>query len=78
MRELRDRFELLTPREHAVMQLVVSGRLNKQIGGELGITEITVKAPRTDDAEGGSQFTCSLGKDRGEATKLRLAPAELT
>jgi FixJ family two-component response regulator len=46
MRQLRDRFASLTPRERAVMQLVVSGRLNKQIGGELGISEITVKAHR--------------------------------
>jgi FixJ family two-component response regulator len=44
--ELRSRFASLTPREHEVMSLVVSGRLNKQIGGELGISEITVKAHR--------------------------------
>ena len=36
----------LTPREREVMALVVSGLLNKQIGGELGISEITVKAHR--------------------------------
>jgi FixJ family two-component response regulator len=36
----------LTPREQQVMALVVSGLLNKQIGGELGISEITVKAHR--------------------------------
>jgi FixJ family two-component response regulator len=36
----------LTPREHQVMALVVSGLLNKQVGGELGISEITVKAHR--------------------------------
>lgn len=46
MRELRDRYASLTPREHQVMALVVSGLLNKQIGGELGISEITVKAHR--------------------------------
>ena len=39
-------FSSLTPREREVMQLVVSGLLNKQIGGELGISEITVKAHR--------------------------------
>jgi FixJ family two-component response regulator len=44
--ELRARFASLTPREHEVMSLVVSGRLNKQVGGELGISEITVKAHR--------------------------------
>jgi FixJ family two-component response regulator len=44
--ELRRRFASLTPREQEVMSLVVSGRLNKQVGGELGISEITVKAHR--------------------------------
>src|SRR5262244_2944789 len=46
MRELRDRYASLTPREREVMGLVVSGLLNKQVGGELGISEITVKAHR--------------------------------
>jgi len=46
MRELRDRYAALTPREREVMALVVSGLLNKQVGGELGISEITVKAHR--------------------------------
>jgi FixJ family two-component response regulator len=46
MQELRERYALLTPRERQVMALVVSGLLNKQIGGELGISEITVKAHR--------------------------------
>src|SRR5215475_11294355 len=46
MKELRDRYALLTPREQQVMSLVVSGLLNKQVGGELGISEITVKAHR--------------------------------
>src|SRR5215472_8620061 len=45
-RELRERYELLTPRERQVMALVVAGLLNKQVGGELGISEITVKAHR--------------------------------
>ena len=43
---LRDSYGLLSPREREVMALVVSGRLNKQVGGELGISEITVKAHR--------------------------------
>ncbi len=43
---LRDSYSLLTPREQQVMALVVSGLLNKQVGGELGISEITVKAHR--------------------------------
>jgi FixJ family two-component response regulator len=44
--ELRSRYASLTPRERQVMELVVSGLLNKQVGGELGISEITVKAHR--------------------------------
>ena len=46
MQTLRDRHAALTPRERQVMALVVSGLLNKQVGGELGISEITVKAHR--------------------------------
>jgi|SRR5579864_221322 len=44
--ELRKCYAALTPRERQVMALVVSGLLNKQVGGELGISEITVKAHR--------------------------------
>jgi len=46
MQDLRDRYASLTSRERQVMALVVSGLLNKQVGGELGISEITVKAHR--------------------------------
>jgi FixJ family two-component response regulator len=46
MEELRTRYASLTSREQQVMALVVSGLLNKQVGGELGISEITVKAHR--------------------------------
>jgi len=46
LQELRGRYASLTPRERDVMALVVSGLLNKQVGGELGISEITVKAHR--------------------------------
>ena len=46
MRALRNRYASLSRRERQVMALVVSGLLNKQIGGELGISEITVKAHR--------------------------------
>jgi len=46
MEELRNRYASLTPREREVMALVVSGLLNKQVGAELGISEITVKAHR--------------------------------
>ena len=46
MEELRAHHESLTPRERQVMQLVVSGRLNKQIAAELGTSEVTVKVQR--------------------------------
>src|SRR5580658_4871607 len=46
MRTLRDRYASLSGREREVMSLVVSGLLNKQVGAELGISEITVKAHR--------------------------------
>src|SRR5712672_3748605 len=44
--ELKVRFETLTPREREVMAFVVSGRLNKQIAADLGVSEITVKVHR--------------------------------
>jgi FixJ family two-component response regulator len=43
---IRDRYQSLSPRERQVMALVVRGQLNKQVGGALGIGEITVKAHR--------------------------------
>jgi FixJ family two-component response regulator len=46
LRALRDCYASLTNREREVMALVVSGLLNKQVGGELGISEITVKSHR--------------------------------
>jgi FixJ family two-component response regulator len=46
MRSLRERFDLLAPRERQVMLLVASGCLNKQIAHELGISERTVKLYR--------------------------------
>jgi FixJ family two-component response regulator len=46
MRELGVRYESLTAREQEVMQQVVSGLLNKQVAGELNITEFTVKVHR--------------------------------
>jgi len=46
LQTLRDRHATLSRREQEVMALVVSGLLNKQVGGELGISEITVKAHR--------------------------------
>jgi len=46
LRAVRDGYSSLSRREREVMALVVSGLLNKQVGGELGISEITVKAHR--------------------------------
>jgi FixJ family two-component response regulator len=46
LQALREDYASLTHREREVMALVVSGRLNKQVGSELGISEITVKAHR--------------------------------
>ncbi len=46
MRTLRDRYASLSGREREVMALVVAGLLNKQVGSDLGISEITVKAHR--------------------------------
>lgn len=46
IRILKERYDSLSRREREVMALVVCGRLNKQVGGELGISEITVKQHR--------------------------------
>jgi len=46
LQSLRARHQSLSPREQEVMALVVRGQLNKQVGGFLGISEITVKAHR--------------------------------
>jgi FixJ family two-component response regulator len=43
---MRQRFETLTPREKQVMMLVTTGKMNKQVAGDLGISEITVKLHR--------------------------------
>jgi RNA polymerase sigma factor (sigma-70 family) len=44
--EVRRLLDLLTPREFEVMQFVITGMLNKQIGGELGVSEKTIKVHR--------------------------------
>jgi FixJ family two-component response regulator len=76
MRVLRDRYALLSQRERQVMTLVVSGLLNKQIGGELGISEITVKAHRGKVMQ--KMKADSLADLVKMAARLPLAPAAIT
>ena len=64
--ELHESYRSLTPREREVMVLVVSGLLNKQVGGELGISEITVKAHRgPGDAEDEGRIAARAGPHGG-------------
>jgi len=76
MQVLRDRYALLSQRERQVMALVVSGLLNKQVGGELGISEITVKAHRGKVMQ--KMKADSLAALVKMATRLRPAPAAIT
>jgi FixJ family two-component response regulator len=72
--DLRDRFEALTSREREVMSLVVAGWLNKQIGFELQISEITVKIHRGRVmAKMGAQSLAELVRmtERLESTKAK-------
>ncbi len=71
MRVLRDRHASLSAREREVMALVVCGLLNKQVGGELGISEITVKAHRGRMMQ--KMQAASLADLVGMAAKLRAA-----
>src|SRR4029077_19482074 len=70
---LRESYAALSRREREVMALVVSGRLNKQVGGELGISEITVKAHRGKVMR--KMKAGSLADLVNMAARLRLAAA---
>lgn len=72
LKALRDSYASLSGREREVMALVVSGLLNKQVGGELGISEITVKAHRGKVM--GKMKADSLAGLVNMAARLRLAP----
>jgi FixJ family two-component response regulator len=69
---LRERFESLSPRERQVMAEVVKGRLNKQIAGDIGISEITVKVHRGQVMR--KMRAASLPDLARMADKLQLVP----
>ena len=76
MRVLRDRYASLSQRERQVMLLVVTGLLNKQAAGELGISEITVEAHRGKVMQ--KMKANSLADLVRMAARLRPAPAAIT
>ena len=70
--DLRARFETLTTREREVMELVVTGRLNKQIAHDIGISEVTVKVHRGQVMR--KMHAGSLPELARMADRLKLAP----
>ena len=74
--ELQRRADTLTPREREVMALVVRGRLNKQVAGELGTVEKTIKVHRARVME--KMKVTSLADLVVAAEKLRILPGQIT
>jgi FixJ family two-component response regulator len=74
LRGLRACYASLTPREQQVLELVISGRLNKQAAAELGISEITIKVHR--GRVMAKMRATSLPDLVNRAAKLKLRPAE--
>jgi FixJ family two-component response regulator len=74
-RALRARYETLSPREREVMSLVVTGRLNKQIAGDIGLSEITVKVHRGQAMR--KMEASSLPELARMADRLKLGSGEL-
>ena len=74
--ELSKRFKSLSRREREVMELVIGGRLNKQIGYELGISEITVKVYRRNVMQ--KMQAHSLAELVQLAARLKVAPVSRT
>jgi FixJ family two-component response regulator len=70
---LKDCYSVLTPREREVLALVVSGLSNKEVGGKLGISEITVKAHRGRVMQ--KMHADSLPNLVKIAVRLRIAPS---
>jgi len=72
MSELRKCFDTLSPREREILRMVVTGRLNKQIAAELGISELTVKTHRAHTME--KMRADSLASLVRIADRLRIVP----
>jgi FixJ family two-component response regulator len=72
--QLRANFDTLTPRERQVVTMVAAGRFNKQIAGDLGLSEATVKAHR------GQAMRKMEARSLAELVRMadKLAPSETT